>query len=395
VDIAPVGPSPGDTLLYQITIANSGNTAATGVTFSDIPDPNTALVVGSVQTNLGAVTSGNTAGDTSVGVNIGTLPSGASATISFRVTIDTPLPAGVTQISNQGTVSAAGVPGMPTDDPGTPTGGDPTSTSVTAAPFLTADKVAVLFTDADGDGQPSPGDTLLYQITIANSGNAAATGLTFNDTPDPNTTLVAGSVQTNLGAVTGGNAGVPPVVVNIGTLPGGGVSAIISFRVTINTPLPAGVTQISNQGTVSGNQVGPVSTNDPGTTPGGDSTVTLMTIPTAITLMSFTATPEGDTIAVRWVTSAEFNTWGFYLYRSADGIRGHAIQITPELIPGRGRGQGASYAWDDATAEVGVIYSYWLQEVELNGNTNEYGPVRVANGTAGMRYRIFLPLAGR
>ncbi|HEY3230959.1 MAG TPA: SdrD B-like domain-containing protein, partial [Roseiflexaceae bacterium] len=117
--------------------------------------------------------------------------------------------------------------------------------------------------------------------------------------------------------------------------------------------------------------------------------------PTAITLASFTATPAGDTIAVRWVTSAEFNTWGFYLYRSTDGIRDHAIQITPELIPGRGRGQGASYAWDDATAEAGVMYSYWLQEVELNGNTKEYGPVRVANGTAGMRYRIFLPLAGR
>jgi len=98
---------------------------------------------------------------------------------------------------------------------------------------------------------------------------------------------------------------------------------------------------------------------------------------------------------VRWVTSAEFNTWGFYLYRSADGIRDHAIQITPELIPGRGRDQGASYAWDDATAEAGVAYSYWLQEVELNGNTNEYGPARVASGTTGVRYRIFLPLAVR
>ncbi|HEX9371099.1 MAG TPA: hypothetical protein VF897_08835, partial [Roseiflexaceae bacterium] len=89
------------------------------------------------------------------------------------------------------------------------------------------------------------------------------------------------------------------------------------------------------------------------------------------------------------------NTWGFHLYRSTDGIRDHAIRITPELILGRGRGQGASYSWDDTTAEAGVTYSYWLQEVELNGHTNEYGPVRAATGTAGTQYRVFLPLAVR
>src|SRR5206468_1980478 len=106
VDAAPIGPSPGDTLQYIITIVNSGNGAATSVSFADIPDSNTALVVGSVTTTGGTVTSGNTVGDTSVGVDVGTLPGGgASTTISFRMTINTPLPAGVTQVSNQGTVS--------------------------------------------------------------------------------------------------------------------------------------------------------------------------------------------------------------------------------------------------------------------------------------------------
>jgi uncharacterized repeat protein (TIGR01451 family) len=395
VDTAPIGPSPGDTLLYQITIANSGNGAATGVTFSDTPDPNTTLVVGSVQTNLGTVTSGNTAGNTSVGANIGPLPGGASAIISFRVIIDTPLPAGTIQVSNQGTVSAAGVPSVPTDDAGTPTSGDPTNTPITAAPILTADKVALLSADADGDGQVSPGDTLLYQITIINSGNGTATGVTFSDTPDPNTTLVAGSVQTSLGTVTSGNAGIPPVAANIGALPGGGASAIISFRVRIASALPAGVTQISNQGIISSSQLGPVSTNDPATAQGADSTVTPITNPTAITLVSFTATPEGDTIVVRWVTSAERDTWGFHLYRSADGRRDHASRLTPQLILGTGRGQGASYSWADTTAEAGVHYTYWLQEVEVSGKTNEYGPASAVLGPAAGQYRVFVPIVQR
>ncbi|HEX5692223.1 MAG TPA: SdrD B-like domain-containing protein, partial [Roseiflexaceae bacterium] len=43
--------------------------------------------------------------------------------------------------------------------------------------------------------------------------------------------------------------------------------------------------------------------------------------PTAITLTSFTATASGDSITVRWTTSAEHDTWGFHLYRSADSER--------------------------------------------------------------------------
>src|SRR5439155_15478942 len=187
-----------------MTIVNSGNSAATGVTFTDTPDPNTTLVAGSVTTNRGTVTGGN-GGVPPVTVNIGTLPGGgASATISFRVTIDTPLPTGVTQVSNQGTVSATNHPAVPTNDPGTLVTDDPTITPVTAAPVLAATKTASVVVDAAPIG-PSPGDTLQYIITIVNSGNGAATSVTFTDTPDTNTTLVVGTVTTNRGTVTGGN----------------------------------------------------------------------------------------------------------------------------------------------------------------------------------------------
>jgi uncharacterized repeat protein (TIGR01451 family) len=77
---------PGDTLAYTVVLANSGAVAATAVTFTDTPDPITILVNGSVSTSLGSITSGNVAGESSVGVSIPTLASGASATIGFRVT---------------------------------------------------------------------------------------------------------------------------------------------------------------------------------------------------------------------------------------------------------------------------------------------------------------------
>ncbi len=76
--------------------------------------------------------------------------------------------------------------------------------------------------------------------------------------------------------------------------------------------------------------------------------------PTAITLASFTATRDGDSVVVRWSTTSEVNTWGFDLYRSADGQRASAVKVTPELIPGKGRGlNGASYSWTDKDAKGG------------------------------------------
>jgi uncharacterized repeat protein (TIGR01451 family) len=292
-------PSPSDTLLYSVAILNSGNGDALDVTYSDTPDLNTTLVAGSVQSSLGAVTSGNTAGNTTVGVNIGTLPAGQQVNISYRVTINDPLPAEVTQVSNQGVVAssndvtpcpqpgevnASGVycPELPTNDPDTPETYDPTQTPVTQDPIIEAVKRDALVVNADGDSGASGGDTLSYAITVRNAGNGNASGVTFSDTPDPNTTLVAGSVQTSLGAVTSGNnPGDTTIAVNIGGLPTG-QQVNISYRVTIHDPLPAGLAEISNQGLVAGAGAPDVSTDDPDSAEDGDPTDTpLVTEPTA------------------------------------------------------------------------------------------------------------------
>jgi uncharacterized repeat protein (TIGR01451 family) len=126
----------GDTLAYEVVIRNDGIGAAAGVVFTDSPDPNTALVVGSVTTTQGAVVSGNTPGDATVEADVGTIAAGAMVTIGYQVTIDNPLAPGVQQVVNQGSVEGDDFAPLPTDDPGAPGAEDPTVIALgTSLPF--------------------------------------------------------------------------------------------------------------------------------------------------------------------------------------------------------------------------------------------------------------------
>jgi hypothetical protein len=67
------------------------------------------------------------------------------------------------------------------------------SPTAPVAPTVTATKSDSLFADADSDTQADPGDTIKYTVNINASGQDA-TGVTFNDTVDPNTAFVPGSL---------------------------------------------------------------------------------------------------------------------------------------------------------------------------------------------------------
>jgi hypothetical protein len=111
---------------------------------------------------------------------------------------------------------------------------------------------------------------------------------------------------------------------------------------------------------------------------------------TPITVVSFTATRQGGKVVLTWTTSAELNTAGFTLYRSADRSRVNAVQVTPKLIPARGG--GTTYTWTDTSPLAGGYY--WLQEVGVFTQSNEFGPVAPA-AQATSAYRILLPLVMR
>ena len=60
---------------------------------------------------------------------------------------------------------------------------------------LTATKQDALVVDANGDSEANVGDTVRYSVTITNPGAGVVTNVGLSDTPDPNTTLVAGTIR--------------------------------------------------------------------------------------------------------------------------------------------------------------------------------------------------------
>ncbi len=163
--------SPGDTLQYQVHLHNATGADANDVIFTDTPDPNTSLVVGSVQATTGTITLGNTPGDTSVRVEIGTVAHGQSVDIRYNATIANPFPANVYTITNQGIVSTTDST-IPTTDPQNP---GPTIITVTKA--LTDVTGIVDLSVASSVGQcVLPGSSYFVTWTVQNVGDVEFSG---------------------------------------------------------------------------------------------------------------------------------------------------------------------------------------------------------------------------
>lgn len=120
--------------------------------------------------------------------------------------------------------------------------------------------------------------------------------------------------------------------------------------------------------------------------------------PTTIDLLSFTAMRDQGEVDLHWETGMEIETWGFHVLRSADDRLSNAIRVTDALILARGDGTNSTrYTWRDKTANDGMVWTYWLEEVEFDGTTNKYGPFSLTqwlqddSGT----HRLFLPLVVR
>ena len=285
---------PGDLLEYTLSLSNTGLDAATGVRLIDPVPAGTAYEPGSLVIASGAGAGPATDGpgddlaeragaDVVFRLGTGATPNaggrldvGASASVRFRVRVATGTPAG-TVIPNAATTEFTGATsGTPFTDTSAPA-----SVTVAGAPAIGATKTATLATDADRSGGTS-GGTLAYSVVVTNSGNQAATSVVLADSLDPLTRLVAGSVTTSQGTVTGGNAaGQTTLRVELGTL-APGASATVAFRARVNATLPAGTSRISNQAVVSAAGLTPVTTDDPVTVqPGDPTTVAVTAVPAA------------------------------------------------------------------------------------------------------------------
>jgi hypothetical protein len=100
-------------------------------------------------------------------------------------------------------------------------------------------------------------------------------------------------------------------------------------------------------------------------------------IVTEVELLYFNAQPGASAITLQWATATERDNYGFNLYRatSEDGER---TLLNAELIPSLvapGSPYGAEYEFVDSTAEAGVQYFYWLEDVDIYMKSTFHGPV--------------------
>ncbi len=123
-----------------------------------------------------------------------------------------------------------------------------------AADFATSRKSYVV-EDYDRNGQVSPGDVIVYTITVANTGAGAVQGIVVVDPIPANTEYVAGTLKVNAQPLADdqGYASTPArIEVHLGSLGSdpGANQATISFKARIRSDLPT-VLSVSNQARLS------------------------------------------------------------------------------------------------------------------------------------------------
>jgi uncharacterized repeat protein (TIGR01451 family) len=222
----------GSTITYSIQIT-SGAADATGVELTDATPANTTYVDGSATINTVPIGGGNPFAD---GEAIPTIPAGQSATATFQVTVNSPLPNGTT-LTNTATVTA--------DEPDAGSDlSDDAAHTVASAPSLSVTKTS----DPAETGTVNPGETINYTIVVQNLSSASdsATGVTVSDPTPANTEYVADSATVNTVTVTGASNPFE----NAYSLPDldPGESHTVTFQVLVEKPL-ANNTAITNTAT--------------------------------------------------------------------------------------------------------------------------------------------------
>ncbi|WP_461100342.1 beta strand repeat-containing protein, partial [Telluribacter humicola] len=151
-----------------------------------------------------------------------TLPAGKSVTIKFKVTINSTIPAGTCQVSNQGRVSGSNISNVLTDDPGVGGSADPTVTPLISAPVITANQTNII-TDPDA-GVCTASES--FAVTVAGCPAPTITYKIGNDVITSPHIFPSGTTTVNV-TVSNGNA----------------PDATSSFTVTVNPQAAPAINQ--------------------------------------------------------------------------------------------------------------------------------------------------------
>lgn len=219
----------GDTILYTLNVANSGNIAVSQATLTDNIPAGSSFVAGSVTVRGVSQPSASPV----TGIPIGAIAIGASVPVTFRTLLGS-LPSPPTLV-DQGAVGFMYQ---------LPSGRTLNGTSVSNTLTIGASAPNVSLTKSVNLASAAVGDTLVYTIVVSNNGIEPVTNAILTDTLPTGASFVPGSLTINGVASPSANpsAGVPLGTVN----PGAPVTVVFQATV-VSLPNPA---QLSNQATV-------------------------------------------------------------------------------------------------------------------------------------------------
>lgn len=94
-------------------------------------------------------------------------------------------------------------------------------------------------------------------------------------------------------------------------------------------------------------------------------------------------------VVIEWSTASELDTDGFNIYRS-NNIEGELVKINDQPIPPSTEPlTGGDYRFTDVNVQAGILYYYWLEDLEKNGNSARHGPIEIRAQSGGI-YELWL-----
>ena len=237
--------TPGETFTYTLNVTNHGTDVATNVVVTD-PLPSGLSFAASTDPFFVSAVGGV------VRFEIPSLAIGASQVLSFDVTMAAPAPAGIrnpTGIANTASVAHDDIDPSASDNSSTDTN------SLNAAPNLAIVKRVLTPLPALGF---DAGATVQYTLTVTNTGDQNASGVTVVDTfPSASLMFVSSTEQLVLGANDGFHDLLTPAVNGAGQLRWNlatveaGETIVITLTTRAKDPLPVLITDFTNRATVS------------------------------------------------------------------------------------------------------------------------------------------------
>lgn len=207
---------PGSTLTFRLAITNNGNRDSGPVTLTETVPQHTTAQPSAAWTCSPDLSAGS--------VCTTSLPSipggGGTASRTFSVTVDSPLPQAADVVHNSACMTSPGT-AQACDDIDVPT--DATA--------------MIMLSKALTSGSPVPGAVLSYTLTAQNTGNRASLPVVLTETVPQHTSFESASSSPGWAC----SSNVPPATctLNVGSIAGGGATASRIFAVRVINPLPA------------------------------------------------------------------------------------------------------------------------------------------------------------